>query len=124
VAGVDGSAHALGLLPVTTRFEREKLTSRAVVRFSELPKPWSTLSRIEYDGYEIRHGRFEPAVEVIARGSVLGVAAHGAFESRRVLEALFGRVPERSLDTVFDELADSVEAHLDTEQILALAGVE
>jgi hypothetical protein len=41
-----------------------------------------------------------------------------------VLEALFGRVPERSLDTVFDELADSVEAHLDTEQILALAGVE
>src|SRR5262245_57767343 len=35
-AGVDGSADGLGLLPVATRFEREKLTSRAVVRLGEL----------------------------------------------------------------------------------------
>jgi adenosylcobyric acid synthase len=122
-AGVDGSADGLGLLPVTTRFQREKLARRGVVRFGELTDPWTSLSGVEFDGYEIRHGRLEPAADVVARGSVLGLAAHGAFESASVLEALFGRAPERSLDTVFDELADSVEAHLDTERILALAGV-
>jgi adenosylcobyric acid synthase len=40
-----------------------------------------------------------------------------------VLGALFGRVPQRSLDAVFDELADSVEEHLDCDRLRALAGV-
>ena len=54
---------------------------------------------------------------------MLGLAAHGAFESDAVLAALFGRFPQRALDAAFDSLADSVEEHLDTEQILELAGV-
>jgi cobyric acid synthase len=54
---------------------------------------------------------------------VLGLAAHGAFESARVLEALFGRTAERSLDSVFDDLADAVEVHLDTNRLVELAGV-
>ena len=41
----------------------------------------------------------------------------------RVLEALFGRVPKRSLDAVFDGLADCVEEHLDCGRLRELAGV-
>jgi hypothetical protein len=32
-------------------------------------------------------------------------------------------VPQRSLDAVFDELADSIEKHLDCGRLRALAGV-
>jgi adenosylcobyric acid synthase len=122
-AGVDGSAPGLGLLPVTTRFQRAKLTQEVTVRFGDLPGPWAALSGVEYDGYEIRHGRIEPALDVAARGAVLGLTAHGALESDRVLEALFGRAPLRSLDAVFDELADSVERHLDCGRLRELVGV-
>jgi adenosylcobyric acid synthase len=122
-AGVDGSAVGLGLLPLTTRFGRDKLTRRTTIRFGNLSEPWDALRGVEYAGYEIRHGRFEPDIDVVAGGPVLGLAAHGAFESGRVLEAIFGRAPQQSLDTVFDELADSIEAYLDTEQLLELAEV-
>jgi adenosylcobyric acid synthase len=122
-AGVDGSAPGLGLLPVTTRFRRGKLARRVIVRLGELPGAWGALSGIEYEGYEIRHGRLEPPLDVVVRGPVLGLTAHGALESDRVLEALFGRAPHRSLDAVFDELADSVEEHLDCGRLRELAGV-
>jgi adenosylcobyric acid synthase len=122
-AGVDGSAEGLGLLPLATRFERGKLTRRGAVCFGDLSAPWESLRGLEFEGYEIRHGRFEPDAGVVARGAVLGLAAHGAFEDARVLEAIFGRAPHRSLEHVFDELADSVEDNLDTRRILALAGV-
>ena len=122
-AGVDGSAEGLGLLPLVTLFQRDKLTRRVGIRFDGLCEPWDALNGVEFEGYEIRHGRLEPPLDVVARGSVLGLAAHGALESDAVLEALFGRAPQRALDAAFDSLADSVEEHLDTEQILELAGV-
>jgi adenosylcobyric acid synthase len=123
VAGVDGSASGLGLVPLMTRFEAGKLTRTADVQLPELPEPWRELSGLRYSGYEIRHGRTTPPQAVVAQGAVLGLLAHGAFESAKVLQALFGRAPEHSLDDVFDELADAVERHLDTDQLLALAGI-
>jgi len=122
-AGVDGSASGLGLLPLSTRFEAGKLTGTADVQLPELPEPWHELSGLAYAGYEIRHGRTTPPQAVAAQGAVLGLLAHGAFESAAVLEALFGRAPEHSLDAVFDDLADAVERHLDTDCLLALAGI-
>ena len=122
-SGVDGSAAGLGLLPVTTRFCRRKLTRTVTVPIGELAGPWSVLGGVEYEGYEIRHGRLEPEVEVIARGPVLGLVAHGVFESDEVLQRLFGRRPQRTLDAAFDELADSVEQHLDCDRLRELAGV-
>ena len=109
-AGVDGNGHGLGLLPVRTVFRKEKRVGRVEVRFGELEEPWSALSQIAFEGYEIRHGDL-PAVAVAGR--VLGVAAHGMFESEVVVRALFGTTPAVSLDAVFDELADAVEPHLD-----------
>jgi len=93
------------------------------VQLPDLPEPWRELSGLRYSGYEIRHGRTTPSQAVVAQGAVLGLLAHGAFESAAVLKALFGRAPERSLDDVFDDLADAVERHLDTDRLLALAGI-
>jgi adenosylcobyric acid synthase len=109
-AGVDGDGHGLGLLPVRTVFRKRKRVGRVEVRFGELEEPWSALSQVAFEGYEIRHGDL-PAVAVAGR--VLGVAAHGMFESDVVVRALFGSTPAASLDAVFDELADAVEPHLD-----------
>jgi adenosylcobyric acid synthase len=54
-------------------------------------------------------------------GSVLGVYAHGLFESPAVLRALFGAdVP--SLDDAFDTLADMVEEHFEAGALDRLLG--
>jgi len=46
------------------------------------------------------------------QGSVLGLYVHGLFESAAVLRALFG-TGARSLDSVFDGLADFVDLHFE-----------
>ena len=114
-AGVDGSAAGLGLLPVETEFAREKVTRRVVTRFGELPPPWSELSHLEFDGYEIRHGRTRgPA---FAAGNVLGLAAHGLFESPQACRTLLGAAPTEPLEHAFDRLADALEEHLDLDLV-------
>jgi adenosylcobyric acid synthase len=111
---LDG-APGLGLLPVHTRYAAEKLTRRISVRFDELPAPWAELGGIEIDGYEIRHGDSDGLVCV--RSNVLGVSFHGLLESAAGCRALLGAAPAEPLDSVFDHLADAVEAHLDLELI-------
>jgi adenosylcobyric acid synthase len=116
-AGVDGTGEGLGLLPVETVFRRDKRVRRTIAHFPDLPEPWSALSGIAFNAYEIRHG--DTTGDTAVAGRVLGIAVHGAFESPDVLRALLGTAPERSFDALFDELADAVEPHLDLEQILA-----
>jgi adenosylcobyric acid synthase len=118
-----GGEPGLGLLDLTTAFAEEKLTERAEVAFGPLPPPWEALSGKRFAGYEIRHGRLEPDRPYFVRDSVLGVIAHGILESRETVRALLGVELDHSLDAVFDELADAVEEHLDTERLVALAGV-
>ena len=79
---------------------------------------------MEVAGYEIHHGQtcqhpgMAPAHAVLpdglgwqnAQGNVLGVYLHGLFEDPAVLHALFG-APARTLDTVFDGLADFIDSH-------------
>ena len=57
-------------------------------------------------------------------GPVLGISVHGALEEPTVVEALIGRAPERSLEAVFDDLADLVEARLNIARLARSAGVE
>jgi hypothetical protein len=45
------------------------------------------------------------------------------FESADVLNALFGASPPRDLENAFDELADEIQRHLDTDYIVELTGV-
>jgi adenosylcobyric acid synthase len=50
---------------------------------------------------------------------VLGIVLHGLFEEPAVLQALFG-TQVRTLDSVFDELADVVDRHFATGVLPAL----
>ena len=130
--GVDGGAAGLGLLPLTTTFARDKLLRPTRARFETLQGVWSALSETEFDGYEIRHGQTRAdddadagadgtlvalrnaQGEVIGwqRGAVLGVYAHGLFESAAAVRALFG-AEVRTLDSVFDGLADFIDRHVE-----------
>jgi adenosylcobyric acid synthase len=132
---VQGNAPGLGLLPLVTRFEREKLLCRTAAGFGALTGDWAPLSGVAIDGYEIRQGRTTattgaPGAQVVLRnaegepigwqlGNVLGVYAHGLFEDAAVLEALFGtraRTPEQ----VFEGLADFVDRHFKPGALLRL----
>ncbi len=115
-------------------FEKEKLVDNTRLRFSEVPGPWLPLSGIEFDGYNIRHGRIIPTVEDrttqilpsnagLVADNVLGIAAHGLLESSTALEALFGVTAQESLDAAIDRVADIAAAHLDMEAIDKLAGM-
>ena len=130
--GLDGACEGLGLLPLVTVFQQVKQARRVEACFGRLEGPWQALSGVSVSGYEIRHGETtatEPSVTVLggsvgfARGPLLAVSLHGLFENEAVVRALFGAVGERSLEQSFDELADAVEEHLDTDQLNALAGV-
>jgi adenosylcobyric acid synthase len=123
--GIDGNAPGLGLLPLVTQFERDKLLVEAPVRFAALSGQWAAISGLQARGYEIRQGRtvtlpgagLDVALtnaqgDAIGwqKGSVMGVYAHGLFESATVLQALFGHAV-RPLDAVFDGLADFIDLH-------------
>lgn len=131
-ADVDGSGGGLGLLPLRTVFSADKLVRRRRAAFAALPEPWSELSGVELDGYEIRHGASEPVSSLRqavpgglgwVAGPVLAIYLHGLLEDDAALQALFGAGPAQSLDRVFDELADAVDAHLDMDAVGALAGI-
>ncbi|MEY4561330.1 MAG: hypothetical protein RLZZ618_607 [Pseudomonadota bacterium] len=133
--GVDGNAPGLGLLPLVTCFETDKLLTRTHASFDTLQAPWSALSGVSFDGYEIRHGRTVPhadlppphvalrnvAGEAIGwqQGPVLGIYAHGVLESAAVLQALFG-AQVRALDAVCDGLADFIDEHFEPGSLLSL----
>jgi adenosylcobyric acid synthase len=127
--GIDGNAPGLGLLPLVTQFAKDKQVMKTEARFARVHGPWSALSDVSVQGYEIHHGQTQghPAMlaagavlrEVMpglawqnASGQVLGTYLHGLFESPTVLQALFGaRVP--TLETVFEGLANYVEQHFE-----------
>ena len=130
--GIDGEAQGLGLLPLATRFERDKRLCRVQSGFEALDAPWAALSGAPLEGYEIRHGRTQATAALAValrnaqgepigwqRGNVLGLYAHGLFECAPVMRALFGR-PSRSLDQVFDGLADFIEAHFERGALMQL----
>jgi adenosylcobyric acid synthase len=123
--GVDGSAAGLGLLPLATRFERDKSLRKTSASFHGVDGAWSALAGVVFDGYEIHHGCTLEALPGTVRavlfdadgsavgwqqGSVLGLYVHGLFESPAVMRSLFG-ADARSLDRVFDGLADFVDRH-------------
>jgi adenosylcobyric acid synthase len=130
--GVDGDGEGLGLLPLQTTFAREKSTRRTVTRFGELKAPWRSLSHLPIAGYEIRHGetttrgtveRALPDELGFAHGAVLGVYLHGLLEDPRLVAALLGERPARTLEDTFDDLANVVERQLDLAVVDELVGV-
>lgn len=133
--GVDGDEQGLDLLPLETQFEREKLLRQTTARFAQTTGAWSALTEVSFDGYEIRHGRTLLSAAASGttaalrnedgdpigwqRDSVLGLYAHGLFESPAAMRALFGAEP-RTLDSVFDGLADFIDRHFEPGVLLRL----
>ena len=128
----------LGLLPVETVFEEEKILARP-----EGHAP--TFGGAEVSGYEIRHGRLrrhggEPlfttngGAEGCRVGTTFGTSWHGVFEADGFRRAFLNRVAEvRGLDWVpgdepfaarreaqLDRLGDLVAENVDREALLRL----
>src|SRR5690606_3245308 len=88
--GADGEGDGLGLLPLTTTFERARVVRRTAARFAPARGgSGAALAGLPLSGYEIRHGGSQPRAAVAAalpdglgwvRGAVLGVTVHGLFE--------------------------------------------
>jgi adenosylcobyric acid synthase len=131
--GIDGNGPGLGLLPLVTQFEPAKTVRRTQARFGELAGAWSALSGVTVAGYEIHHGQtaqhpaMGPARVAMPgqlawqneAGNVLGVYLHGLFEQPQVLQALFG-AGAPTLESVFEGLADFIEAHFEAGVLEAL----
>jgi adenosylcobyric acid synthase len=131
--GVEGSGAGLGLWPLHTRYDVDKIQRRATHTLQGVQGHWAALQGLSFDAYEIRHGRSQVAGEgVLATpaavlpdgagwqsGNTLGLYTHGLFENTAVLHALFGtRV--RSLEDCFEGLADFVDRHLGREVLEGL----
>ena len=139
--GRDGDVDGLGLLGLHTSYRADKVVADVRTRLApDLRGPWQGLAGQWLHGYEIRHGRTEPTATATQRtgdqpaealpaqrgwhcGPVLGLTVHGLFENPRLVQALLGRAPERSLDAAIDDLTDSVVPHLDITHLERLAGM-
>jgi len=129
VEGVaDASYECLGLLDLTTDLASTKTTRATTVRFGAVPAPWCALAGIEAAGYEIRHGQVDGAAPSCApgvwiSGNALATTVHGLFEDPAVVAAIIGVRPQPVLDATFEQLADAIEAHLDTALLRDLVGM-
>lgn len=131
-----GVVEGLGLLPVKTIFEVEKVLARSAGTCPLLGDTPAT-------GYEIRHGRvtvhggaplLDPPGDGCTVGAVLGTSWHGLLEGDELRRALLAWVAERrGLDFVpaethfaavrearLDALGDLVEHHVDLDALTAL----
>jgi adenosylcobyric acid synthase len=127
----EGFSEGLGLLPLETTFEVEKTVSRATYRFDHLRGPWMPLSGLRVTGYEIHQGRtvmisgrespelLPGSVYQNEAGNILGLYLHGLFESPEVLRVFFG-LESRTLDDIFEGLADFLVEHGGRETWLSL----
>ncbi len=127
-----GESDGLSLLPIDTQFETVKTLRRTRAHFDAPNGDWSSLADLAFDGYEIRCGHTEAdaAAAIVLRndegapigwqlGPVLGVYAHGLFESADAMRALFG-AEVRPLDAVFDGLADFIDARFEPGSLMRL----
>ena len=134
---IDGAAMGLGHLAIQTTFAKDKQVNKISARFGRVNGPWSALSDLEVYGYEIHHGKSSHqaadevnqaliSAEIIpdlawqnARGNVLGIYMHGLFEDPVVIKSLFGK-EAKTLEVVFNNLADLIGQHIPKEILLSL----
>lgn len=145
VEGEAGQAQGLGLLPVHTRFAGAKTVRHTHLRCQARvgtsaaagAPPWSALHAVAAQGYEIHHGHthwrpdappadaqwLDAQGQVLGwqHGALMGLYAHGLFEDAAVLAALFGP-HARTLDAVFEGLADVLDRHFAPGALTALLG--
>jgi len=129
----------LGLLALHTHAHGRKQLRHTQAAFGAVQGAWSGVSGVPVTGYEIHQGVTQAASAAVGQasethavlhdahgmplgwqcGSVLGVYVHGLFEDPHWMQAL-GWPGGRSLDAVFDALADVVDAHFQPGVLMGL----
>lgn len=119
----------MGLLPMDTVFQGEKVQQQTSGVFGEIPGVLHSLSGIRYIGYEIHMGRSQQQLApLVSRGNVYGSYIHGIFDGPGIAQAIIGALaarkgidpgtltvfdPERYKQEQYDKLADAVRGGLD-----------
>lgn len=128
VEGSAGSVPGLALLDMRTEFAAQKSVLQNTMRLPNIQGFWSFFSHLTVQGYEIHSGQTvqdnaqSECREWLqnAEGHVAGLYLHGLFENSQVIEAAFGQ-RGKSLDEVFDAMADFVQRHIEPEALALTA---
>ncbi len=123
----------MGLLPIDTVFQGEKVQQQTGGVFGEIPGALHSLSGLPYIGYEIHMGRSQQKLApLVNQGNVYGSYIHGIFDGEGIAQAVIrdlaakkgidlGKLdafdPERYKQEQYDKLADAVRGGLDMEFI-------
>ena len=134
-----GEISGLGLLSCDTVFEEEKITVRVEGKLETVSGIFSSLSGLEFEGYEIHMGDTTNNKNIVNEGNVYGTYIHGIFDrdnvSRAVIEAILknkGLQIEnlKTFDikeykqTQYDILADEIRKSVDMEYIYKVMGIK
>ena len=119
----------MGLLPMDTVFQGEKVQQQISGVFGEIPGALHSLSGMKYTGYEIHMGRSrQQLAPLVNQGNVYGSYIHGIFDGAGIAQAVIGDLaarkgidpgtltvfdPERYKQEQYDKLADAVRGGLD-----------
>ena len=119
----------MGLLPMDTVFQGEKVQQQTGGVFGTISGPLHSLSGMTYTGYEIHMGRSgQQLPPLVSRGNVYGSYIHGIFDGAGIAQAIIGDLaarkgidpgtltvfdPERYKQEQYDKLADAVRGGLD-----------
>ena len=114
----------MGLLPIETIFEEEKVQTQTRGILPKIEGPLANLSNMEYEGYEIHMGRGSANAPMLqSEGNVYGTYVHGIFDapgiSDEILKALCAR---KGVD--FDALGTfDAAAHKEEQYSILAAGL-
>ena len=102
-----GEITGMGLLPIETRFAKEKTRMQTKGEFSGIGGIFSSLNGLSYRGYEIHMGQSENAAPITQNGNVYGSYIHGIFDENGIAEAIVRALCERrgidfDMKAVFD----------------------
>ncbi|MCR5808860.1 MAG: cobyric acid synthase [Clostridiales bacterium] len=129
----------MGLLPIETVFEGEKVQRRTQGVFTDIPGIFAPLNGLFYEGYEIHMGRSGKFVPVISQGCAYGSYVHGIFDAAGVAETMLRALCEKkgaSFDSLgsfdpkaykeaqYDKLTSAVREGLDMELVYRILARE
>jgi adenosylcobyric acid synthase len=142
----------LELLPIATRFQKEKVTTQTEVILMDENILFPNTGKTILKTYEIhmgqvylrdnaqplfqvcsRNGQLVTETEGVVKGSVTGTLMHGLFENKEVRQALISHLGRRkgltlssdvySKDAEYDRLAEMIQNYLDTRFLDRLVGL-
>lgn len=142
-----GAVKGMGLLPITTKLQRDKVRRQAQGTINRVRGTFSALSGLAFAGYEIHMGRSrllsddgmahmpEPFFAGGEIPDVYGTYVHGIFDKGKTASALVGELARKKglaitggdcmdyreyKEKQYDMLADILTEHLDMENIYGL----